>query len=233
MPQTTDQPSSQVSGSRETPRVDPLQVRIAVICILTLLSILFIIFASDQAVRLLYRSRQKVVTEQIAFEIDEIILKHFDFAVRHLVPVAEIQQLCAGQRPVDDPAVVKILSTAREVLSADIVYVLDAEGTVIACSTSENDKPLTGKNFRFRPFFAEAVSGKSCHYAAVGVATGKRGIYFSEPVYVNDRSAPAGVMVIQIDLESIDAFLSALKDKQDALLLKMHGQIHHPFRLHL
>ena len=223
MPQTTDQSSSQVSVSKETARVDPLQLRIAVICILTLFSILFIIFVSDQAVRLLYRSKQKVVTEQLAFEIDEIILKHFDFAVRHLVPVVEIQELCAGKRAVDDPAVLKILSTAREVLSADIVYVLDAEGVALACSPFENDNTLTGRNFRFRPFFTEAISGRACHYAAVDVGTGKRGIYFSEPVYVHNSSTPAGVMVIQIDLESIDAFLSALKEKQDALLLTGDG----------
>ena len=82
--------------SAVNPNTDPLRIRIAIICVLTLVAILFIIFGSDQAVRLLYSNKQKAVTAQLAFEIDEIILNHFDSAVRHLVPASEIQELCTG-----------------------------------------------------------------------------------------------------------------------------------------
>ena len=209
--------------SAVNPNTDSLRIRIAIICVFTLVTILFIIFGSDQAVRLLYSSKQKAVTAQLAFEIDEIILNHFDSAVRHLVPAPEIQELCTGDRPPDDPAVLKILITAREVLSASIVYVMNNQGTVVACSPFGDGKTLTGNNYRFRPYFAQAIKGKHYHYAAVGVTTGRRGIYFSEPVYIADSTRPVGVAVIKISLESIDAFLSALKGTQDALLLTGEG----------
>lgn len=200
-----------------------LHFRITVICAFTLIAILLIIFGSDQAVRLLHCNEQKTVAKQLVFEIDEIILKHFDSAVHHLTPAPEIQELCTGKRPVDDLAVLKILTTSREVLSASIVYILDNQGTVIACSPYDGGKTLTGNNYRFRPYFTEAIGGKPHRYAAVGVTTGRRGIYFSEPVYVENREEPAGVAVIKIGLESIDSCLSALKGQQDALLLTGDG----------
>ncbi|MEA2116733.1 MAG: ATP-binding protein [Thermodesulfobacteriota bacterium] len=200
-----------------------LRIRIAIICVLTLVAILFIIYGSDHAVRLLYSSKQKAVTAQLAFEIDEIILNHFDSAVRHLVPASEIQELCTGDRPPDDPAVLKILITAREVLSASIVYVMNNQGTVVACSPFGDGKTLIGNNYRFRPYFVQAIEGNHYHYAAVGVTTGRRGIYFSEPVYIAGSTQPVGVAVIKIGLESIDSFLSALKGTQDALLLTGEG----------
>jgi len=223
MQQSKGRDSRRSSDSAVNTDTDPLRVRIAIICVLTLVAILFIIFGSDQAVLLLYHNKQKVVTAQLAFEIDEIILNHFDSAVRHLVPAPEIQELCTGDRPPDDPAVLKILTTAREVLSASIVYVMNNQGTVVACSPLEDGKTLTGNNYRFRPYFTQAIEGKHYHYAAVGVTTGRRGIYFSEPVYIADSTRPVGVAVIKISLESIDAFLSALKGTQDALLLTGEG----------
>lgn len=223
MQQSKGRDSSRLFDSKVNTDADSLRVRIAIICVFTLGMILFNIFGSDQAVRLLYHSKQKAVTAQLAFEIDEIILNHFDSAVRHLVPALEIQELCTGNRPPDDPAVLKILTIAREILSASIVYVLDNQGIVVACSPFENGKTLTGNNYRFRPYFTQAIAGKPYHYAAVGVTTGRRGIYFSEPVYTADNTRPVGVAVIKISLESIDAFLSALKGKQDALLLTGDG----------
>ncbi len=214
---------SQDKHTASTAGPDYLRVRIAVICILTAVTLLLIIFGSDQAVRILYHSRQRVVTQQLAFEINEIILSHFDAAVRHLVPAPEIQQVAAGELPPDDPSVVRILSTAREVLSAAIVYVLDHRGRVVACSPYGDGKTLTGKTYAFRPYFTEAIKGRAMQYAAVGVTTGKRGIYFSEPIYHSGGGEPVGVAVIKIGLESIDGFLSAMKGRQDAMLLTAEG----------
>ena len=223
MRQSNTSTPSQDSASPVHAGADPLRLRIALICVLTIALILLVIFGSDQAVRLLYHSRQKAVTEQLAFEIDKIILNHFDAAVQHLVPVPSIKAVSTGNLPVDAPAAVQILSTARKVLSASIVYVLDREGNVVACSPFAGGKTLTGNNYRFRPYFTEAMKGKSFHYAAVGVTTGKRGIYFSEPIYADNAKEPTGVAVIKISLESIDEFLAALKGDRDALLLTGEG----------
>ena len=223
MQQSKDQHPGPSADRIETSDAAPLRLRIAAIATLTLVTILCIIFGSDQLVRLLYHSKQRTVTEQFSFEINEIVLKHFDSAIRHLAPSVEIQEVCTGKRPVDDPAALKILTTAREVLSACILYILDKDGTVVACSPFDNGKTLTGNNYRFRPYFKEAIEGNPCHYAAVGVTTGKRGIYFSEPIYAGEGEDPVGVAVIKISLKSIDAFLAALKGRQDALLLTRDG----------
>jgi PAS domain S-box-containing protein len=204
---------------------DFLRIRIAVICILTLAALLLVVIGSDQAIRLLYHSRQRVVTRQLAFEINEVILRHFDAAVRHLVPAPEIRKICTGELTMDDPAAVRILSTAREVLSASIVYVMNRQGTVVACSPFGENTTLTGNNYAFRPYFIQAIKGQAAHYAAVGTTTGKRGIYFSEPVFADGEANPVGVAVIKIGMKIIDGFLAAAKGKQDALLLTDEGVV--------
>ncbi len=60
------------------------------------------------------------------------------------------------------------------------------KGNVIASTNYkdnvQNTTSLAGKNYAFRPYFVAAMKGKKVMYPAVGVTTGKRGIYCSCPI---------------------------------------------------
>ena len=75
-----------------------------------------------------------------------------------------------------------LLNSTREILNASLIYVLDQQGTVIASSFSDSGITLFGNNYKFRPYFSKALEGFDYSYAAMGVTTGKRGIYFSSPI---------------------------------------------------
>lgn len=99
-----------------------------------------------------------------------------------------------------------LLNSTREILGADLIYIMDATGRVNASSFSETGETLYGFNYRFRPYFTEAMQGNDYMYVALGVTTGKRGIYFSSPI--KDAAGQIrGVAVIKSGLEEIDRII--------------------------
>lgn len=106
----------------------------------------------------------------------------------------------------------EILESVKEVVGADIVYILDKKGDTIVSSTfNKRGETLLGKNYKFRPYFIEAIRGNINIYPAVGVTTHKRGLYFAVPIYTKEGFAdPNGVIVIKTGMERIDSILDKL-----------------------
>ncbi|BCS98656.1 hypothetical protein DSLASN_42880 [Desulfoluna limicola] len=84
-----------------------------------------------------------------------------------------------------------------------IVYLMDSEGDVVASSTYDGGEKLTGNNYRFRPYFKYAMTGRKLVFPAVGVTTQRRGIYMSHPVRGQGLD-PVGVMVFKLAMEPVD-----------------------------
>ncbi len=104
-----------------------------------------------------------------------------------------------------------LLESIRSELSAAIVYVINPKGDVIDSTTFDQGKTLIGDNYSFREYFVEAMKGASYTFTALGVATKKRGIYYSSPI-LNDDNQVIGVLVIKLDAEAIDRNLSQLNE---------------------
>lgn len=199
---------------------------IVLICILTTLAIGLLFFGSDRLVRVMYFSRQKVTTDHLVFQINDFIVRHFGDAAATLAGKKAVVDVCLDRTTPDNDALLQVLITAREVLDASIVYVLNCNGLVIGCSPYEPEgKTLTGEKYGFRPYFTRAMEGKQVQYAAVGVTTGRRGIYFSTPVKSAGSTIPIGVLVIKTDLSTIDSFFQAETLDQVALLLSPEGVV--------
>ncbi len=199
---------------------------IVIICILTLFAIGFVFFGSDRLVRMLYRSRLEITTDHLAFQINDFIVQHFRDAANNLALKQGVIDVCLGNSSPDNKQLVQVLTTAKEVLDASIVYVLNRNGTVIGCSPYGVEKEtLTGNNYSFRPYFSQAINGKPAQYAAVGVTTGERGVYFSSPVRQSGNGLPIGVLAVKIDLTTIDSFFNAENVNQVAFLMSPEGII--------
>lgn len=87
-------------------------------------------------------------------------------------------------------------------LGATDIYLMDTTGLTIAASNFDTDTSFIGGNFAFRPYFFEAMTGKTGRFYALGTTSRKRGYYFGAPVQVEDRIA--GVLAIKIDLDAIE-----------------------------
>lgn len=95
------------------------------------------------------------------------------------------------------------LEQVNNSINAADVYLMNTEGTAIAASNWAEARSFVGKNYAFRPYFQDALKGRSGRYFALGTVSKKRGYYFSYPVY--QRSQIIGVVVVKIDLNEIES----------------------------
>jgi PAS domain S-box-containing protein len=109
-------------------------------------------------------------------------------------------------------------------MGADVCYIMDREGSTIASSNRHDVDSFVGQNFSFRPYFQEAIKGIPSTYMALGTTSGKRGAYFSYPIFGNDAHLPAGVCVIKGSVRAIEKELSQM-DNEIILLTDPNGII--------
>ena len=96
-----------------------------------------------------------------------------------------------------------ILDHFQKGAQVGVCYLMDQSGRTIASSNRFEADSFVGKDYSFRPYFQEAMSGRSGVYLALGVTSGRRGIYFSRPVAGQDPHVPIGVAVIKGSAENI------------------------------
>ncbi len=89
-------------------------------------------------------------------------------------------------------------------LDADVCYLMNRKGVTIASSNRDDPDSFVGKNFAFRPYYHQAMNGRHGTYLAMGVTSGKRGVYHSYPVYSDPEDRPVGVAVIKSSIEKIE-----------------------------
>lgn len=100
---------------------------------------------------------------------------------------------------------------AKSVVASD-VYLLDHTGLTIAASNFELSTSFIGRDYSFRPYFQSAINGALGRYFAFGIASLKRGYYFSSPVVEDGKNI--GVVVVKIN---IDRFEEAWRGNQSEI----------------
>ncbi len=87
--------------------------------------------------------------------------------------------------------------------NADHIFLMDLNGKTIAASNYESPDSFVGNHYTFRPYFGDAIIGKTGRFYAIGATTGEPGYFVSAPVYDRFRNA-IGVMVVKIGLQSLN-----------------------------
>ncbi|HWR97035.1 MAG TPA: cache domain-containing protein [Candidatus Methanoperedens sp.] len=97
-----------------------------------------------------------------------------------------------------------LLDRFQRDLGVEVAYLMDARGIVAAASNRGTPESFLGRDYAFRPYFREAMSGGRPIYPALGVTTKKRGIYFGHPVRHDPFGPPLGVVVLKYDAEILE-----------------------------
>ena len=105
-----------------------------------------------------------------------------------------------------------ILDHFRETLEVDVCYLMDGSGATVASSNRHDADSFVGQNFSFRPYFKKAIHGWPTTYLALGITSGKRGVYNSHPVYDHRSADPVGVLVIKSSVDVIENQLGLTSD---------------------
>ncbi len=115
-----------------------------------------------------------------------------------------LKALALGQQVADPERARSSLALVRERFLASSMYVLSADGTVVAHDSAGASS--VGANLAFRPYFQQAMKGGVVVYAAVSNSSGDRGLYYAAPLYEKESSASAiiGAVVLKATFESVE-----------------------------
>lgn len=123
-----------------------------------------------------------------------------------------------------DSNVAATLTTLGQAFGAEGVFVVGQDG-IVKTSWDKANKPSTGLDVNFRPYFQMALRGQNSVYAAVSMARGDRSLYFAAPVFTGQTMGANGIgtLVARTDAARIDALLHGKFDH--ALLLSPQGVV--------
>lgn len=95
------------------------------------------------------------------------------------------------------------LAFASERTEVAAIYLIDADGNTLAASNWQTETSYVGNNYRFRPYFQEAMAGRTAMFYGIGVTTKTPGAFIAAPLRVGQHIL--GVVAVKIDLTPFEA----------------------------
>ncbi|WP_240704354.1 ATP-binding protein [Cobetia marina] len=139
--------------------------------------------------------------------------------------VAENDQLRAFLDAPDDPsaemALNQRLDRMRALAKVSDLYLVNDVGTTIAASNWRSASTFIGQNYRFRPYWKDAIDGGEARFYGLGTSSGERGYFFSASV-VSPRGR-RGVVVAKVQIAALEA--AWLDQNADIMVTDPHGVI--------
>lgn len=111
---------------------------------------------------------------------------------------------------------------------ADLLYVMNVEGTTLAASNWQKPLSLVGRNYAFRPYFQAAMRGEEGQFFAIGLTTGRPGLFLARPTPVEGE--PSGVAVVKVDTRDLETAwaeggeLVFASDRNGVIFLSSHPE---------
>lgn len=165
------------------------------------------------------RSRLQLLTRQLSSYLSEHVKP-----VKTLASMKQLQDALKFQTALETEKANHILDMFKEKLEIEVTYLMNKKGDTIASSNRHSSTSFVGKNFSFRPYFKNAISGKSATYLALGTTSGKRGVYYSHPVYNKDTENIIGIAVIKASIEFVETTMFS-KSKDFLFFVDPNGVI--------
>ena len=138
-------------------------------------------------------------------------LTQFSFIPKLLSGDIEIRQALVATDKESIDAANKRLQRTQQESGLDVAFLLDQSGLTIASSNWSDTLSFVGISYSFRPYFINAVKGRSATFFAVGATTGIPGYFIAEPVTENAKVV--GVVVAKVSLDVlVDAWDTLLYD---------------------
>lgn len=119
-------------------------------------------------------------------------------AARHPAVLALLEQ---PLRPEWRQQVNRYLEGLNNQVGAMALYVVDRHGLTLAASNWRDPSSFVGQNYASRPYFLQAMQGRSSMFYGVGLTTGQPGLFIAEPVHSDAQVV--GVVVVKVDLGAV------------------------------
>ncbi|WFE89052.1 ATP-binding protein [Roseibium porphyridii] len=103
-------------------------------------------------------------------------------------------------QPVDSAN--RFLQEMAENSGAELLYVMNGDGTTLAASNWQEPLSLVGRNYGFRPYFKSAIQGEEGRFFAIGATSDEPGLFLARPTPV--AGSPIGVAVVKVDMGPLE-----------------------------
>lgn len=116
------------------------------------------------------------------------------------------QVLATALQAPEDPRLLdaanSYLAFAQQRTDVFAIYLMDTTGQTLAASNWNTPLSFVGKNYRFRPYFQDALAGSTGRFYGIGVTTGEPGFFIAAPVRAGQDVI--GVVAVKIDLNAYE-----------------------------
>lgn len=162
-------------------------------------------------------------------------IERFRYLPEVIARSREIEELFRGAG--SGPALAasnRLLARINAASGALALYVTDATGQTLAASNYDQPGSFIGYNYRFRPYFRDAMRSGFGSYYAVGTTTGEPGYFLAVPVKINGTNV--GAAIVKIDLLPLEqqwreaGELVAVEDKEGVIFLSSEPQWRYHFK---
>lgn len=93
----------------------------------------------------------------------------------------------------------RYLEDANAHAHADVAYIIRADGLCLSASNWNRSDSFVGSQYRFRPYFIDAMNAHVGRFFGIGTVSHVPGYYISQPVYRDGRIV--GAAVVKLNLE--------------------------------
>ena len=100
----------------------------------------------------------------------------------------------------------RTMSIARSNFKADIIFIANSAGDIIAASNWNKPASLVGTNIADRDYFIQNKTGLNSEEYAVGKTTHKSGLFFSRPVFINGKFM--GSVIAKVNVSDLSFLVS-------------------------
>ena len=139
----------------------------------------------------------------------ETVLEKFEtlpFAVAFHPDVAQ-----ALAEPGDSAVIGRLNLTLQRIqrqAKVGAIYLMDRSGKTLASSNWNEPLNYVGKNYGFRPYYRQALGGRTGRFYGIGSTTNEPGYFIGQPVYPGgvprEGIEPIGVMAVKIVLSEFE-----------------------------
>ncbi|NLZ16202.1 MAG: response regulator [Desulfobulbaceae bacterium] len=175
----------------------------------------------------IHRRQQEPITAALAGDINTYILGFYRNAAVKIAELDQVRSMGSGQLNRQELEILnRSLNNTRKVLYADLVYVLDNTGTVLASSHYPDGRQHRDAHYAAQAYFTTAMSGGVGRYPGVGDLSGVKGVYFSAPVRLDVHAPPQGVVVVKYPYEGLRRMLLSVHEEDvQSLVLSPDGVV--------
>jgi two-component system C4-dicarboxylate transport sensor histidine kinase DctB len=138
-------------------------------------------------------------------------LARYDYLPEVFAKSGDIVALLARS---DDPEAVdrvnRYLEEVNRGAQTSAIYVLDLNGVVRAASNWSAADSFVGMDLSFRPYFIDALSGRTGRFYGIGTTSGLPGYYFSQGISKGGRVI--GVAAVKVSLDRLEQTWRGARD---------------------